>query len=325
MKNNGSIRVLEKIYQTNETAYEKLCSMETSFFANMKEPFFRYKRDEIGNDARSAGESSIEFFKDVLGFDEGKSKVAAGYLGLYMFPAAIQTSAKTNKPSRAFKERRVEYTEKALEDTAGVESRDVLPPAELQLQMIATYLDEYPGPERPASEDYLWNKILDCLKDNYYDAKAIATGLAAKAEAEAPAHPVNPFAIDGEEPPLLKPPTEGAPTEGAYMDPGYHAEEELRVSTSGVGSKRKKRPSISPDADDGPGEDTTSRAPGDTAEQPAAKRPASTAATSAFGGTLKRSHQCPDCRRALADRRKRRTRRKRRHGEPKVTVEIVAL
>jgi hypothetical protein len=44
-----------------------------------------------------------------------------------------------------------------------------------------------------------------------------------------------------------------------------------------------------------------------------------------MGGTLKRSHQCPDCRQALADRRKRRTRRKPRHGEPKVTVEIVAL
>lgn len=43
------------------------------------------------------------------------------------------------------------------------------------------------------------------------------------------------------------------------------------------------------------------------------------------GGTLKRSHQCPDCQQALADRRKRRTRRKRRHGEPKVTVEITAL
>jgi hypothetical protein len=43
-----------------------------------------------------------------------------------------------------------------------------------------------------------------------------------------------------------------------------------------------------------------------------------------MGGTLKRSHQYAD-RQALADRRKRRTRRKPRHGEPKVTVEIVAL
>jgi len=281
-----SMRVLDGVYRDQNSLFEKLCEIDLSVI-NDAAAFMKSSKKGMGGEYPTDINSVKTFLEDIIGIDEYHSTVAGVYFDLYMNSAALNSKRSIGRIERTFK-----ITELITESEARVASLEFIDKGTFRKQIVADYLRyrEVSGADAVPGKEYAWIYFVHTLRNGYSD-KAATIEKAAERLA---------VVTEARERPSVAERVED-------MRKGARESARDRVRTAVAEAEAKKSGIPMPINTEG--------VPG---KSPKGRR-------GRIGGTLKRSHQCPDCQQALADRQKRRTRRKRRHGEPKVTVEIVAL
>jgi hypothetical protein len=305
----GSLRslgLLDSVYKDADSIYGALCKLDVSKVDDLVTGKYHQ------NSKDTSAERSQSFFEDVIGIDERSSKIATYYL---TFIGRGSLTSRFNATGKTF----TLEAEMIPEDEALRESEDVVTLKDFESILARDYKNYIATSFRGAAPEeigkhldrFLWKGLSTTLEDAAanaaFEEQSSKLAAAARRAAKGDAIPAPPRATRKEALNILERqtsiPTTHTTKQGPDGDP--------------VPMEKQRVKDLRP----GPKTGAIFAAKANIKKSRIAdlKRPGVT------GGTLKRSHQCPDCQQALADRRKRRTRRKRRHGEPKVTVEIVAL